>query len=344
MTAPRTSYSVGDLAQRLGGKIHGRGDLSISGINSLAQAGPGEITFITTARYARQWPGSRASAALIPDALVAHVPANERAIIAVPDAELAVVTLLELFKPPEPLPDLGIHPSAVIHPDARLGADVRIGPHVSVDRNAFIGDGVVLHAGVRIYAEAAIGAGSVLHANVVVRHRCRIGRGVVLHQGVAIGADGFGYRPDPSGRGLLKVPQIGNVVIEDGVEIGANSCVDRAKFGSTVIGAGTKIDNLCQIAHNCRIGRSCIIAGQSGVAGSTVLGDGVVLGGQVGIIDHLNLGDQARVAAKSAVFRDIPPGESWAGMPAENGQAMLRQWASVRKLPRLLQRLNKEGS
>jgi len=168
-----------------------------------------------------------------------------------------------------------------------------------------------------------------------------IGRGVILHQNVSIGADGFGYRPDPTGRGLLKVPHIGNVILEDGVEIGSNSCVDRAKFGSTIVGAGTKIDNICQIAHNCRIGRCCVIAGCAGISGSVTIGDGVQMGGMVGIIDHINIGSGARLGAMCFVMRDIPAGQSVLGYPADDGQTVLRQWASVRKLPGLLRPLSR---
>ena len=162
-----------------------------------------------------------------------------------------------------------------------------------------------------------------------------------MHQTVSIGADGFGYRPDPSGAGLLKMPHLGNVIIEDGVEIGANSCVDRAKFGSTVVGAGTKVDNLVQIAHNCTIGRCCVIAGCTGLSGSVKIGDGAQIGGGVGITDHVTVGPGAKIGARSFVMRDVPAGAVSLGHPADESQSTLRQWASVRKLPELLRRLSK---
>jgi len=200
----------------------------------------------------------------------------------------------------------------------------------------------VIHAGVRVYPNVKIGDGTVIHANTVIRHDCVIGRGVILHQNVSIGADGFGYRPAPNGAGLLKVPHIGNVIIEDGVEIGANTCVDRGKFGSTIIGAGTKIDNLCQIAHNCRIGRCCLIAGHVGIAGSVTIGDGTQMAGQVGVIDHIQIGKGVKIGARGAVFSDIADGAVVLGYPADDGRAVLRQWVAIRKLPDLLRKMKAE--
>src|SRR5690606_1787660 len=175
-----------------------------------------------------------------------------------------------------------------------------------------------------------------------VRQRCKLGRRVVLHQNVSIGADGFGYRPPRGGQGWVKIPHLGDVVLEDDVEIGANSCVDRAKFGSTVIGEGTKIDNLCQIGHNVRIGKHVSISGLTGVAGTTVIEDGVLIGGGASIRDHITIGTRARVGGGSGVAADVPAGATVMGYPADEAQACLRQWASVRKLPGILRQLNLE--
>jgi len=339
------SFTVTELAQRLAGRVHGPGDVRITGLNSIDEARAGDVTFIAEPKYAKKWSASRAAAAVVSEGL--DVPAggtaDQRPVITVPNAEHAMIAMLEFFRSPEPTPAVGVHPSAVIDPTAVIGRQVRIGPHVSVDAQANIADGVVLHAGVRIYPGVTIGAGSVLHANTVVRHGCQIGRGVILHQNVSIGADGFGYRPDPNprGSGLLKIPHIGNVIIEDGVEIGANTCVDRGKFGSTVVGAGTKIDNLCQVAHNCRIGRCCVIAGCVGISGSVIIGDGVQIGGAVGIADHLSVGSGARLGGMAFITRNVPAGQVCLGHPADEAQAVLRQWASVRKLPALLRRLGR---
>ncbi len=326
-------YTAGQLAERLEGRILGDAELRITGVNALDDAAAEEVTFISDEAHARRWAESAASAAVVSESLgpAGHDP-QRKALIFVPDAELASIALLELFQPKEVLPDIGVHPTAWVHETARLGAGVRVGPLVSIDRNAIIEDGVVLHAGVRLYAETIVGAGSVLHANCVIRQGCRIGRAVILHQNVSIGADGFGYRPAPDGRGLIKIPHIGTVILEDGVEIGANSCVDRAKFGATVVGAGTKIDNLVQIAHNCTIGRCCVIAGLAGLAGSAELGDGSQVGGAVSINDHVKVGSRVSIGGGSGVNRDIPDGEQWIGYPALPAKETLRIWARLRKL------------
>ena len=342
MSTRPSTCTVASLAESLGGVVCGRGDLPIRGVNTLDDAGPDEATFIADAAHAKLWSRSRAAVAIITRGLtVEGHDEHVRAMITVPDAELAMITLLEFFQPPESLPDLGAHATAVIDQTAHVGDDVRIGPHVSVGARANIGDRCVLHAGVRLYADVSLGRDCVLHSNVVVRARSRLGDRVVLHQGVSIGADGFGYRPRPDGTGLLKVPQIGGVRIGDDVEIGANTCIDRGKFGDTTIGEGTKIDNLVQIAHNCRIGRTCIIAGVVGIAGSVVVGDNVQIGGGAGISDHVRVGEGARIAARAGVHRNIPSGETWVGIPAEPAEIALRQVVAVRKLPDLIKRLRR---
>jgi UDP-3-O-[3-hydroxymyristoyl] glucosamine N-acyltransferase len=327
-------YTTADLAERVGGKLVGRPDLEIRGVNAIVEAAPDEITFVADQRHAEAWPGSAAAAAVVSAGVeLAPTDPATRATIVVPDAEIAVVQLLELFAPAPALPEPGVHATAVIAEDARLGDGVRIGPHVSVDARATIGDGVTLAAGVRVYTDAVIGDSSIIHANCVIRERCVLGRAVILHQGVSIGGDGFGYRPDPGGAGLLKVPHVGNVVIEDGVEIGSNSCVDRAKFGQTRVGAGTKIDNLVQVGHNVRIGRCTVIAAATAIGGSVTIGDGVQVGGASSFADHVKIGPGARLGGRSGVTEDVPAGEAWLGLPAAPAYATLRQWAAIRKLP-----------
>jgi UDP-3-O-[3-hydroxymyristoyl] glucosamine N-acyltransferase len=344
MSAEQRTFTAAALAEKLGGRLAGSGEAIITGVNALDEAGENDITFLADTSHARRWGQSRAIGAVVSEGIepVGHNP-QRRVLIYVPVAELAMVTVLELFQPAQIVPEIGIHPTAWVDERARLGEGVRIGPHVSIDRDCDIGDGVILHAGVRLYAGVSVGAGSVLNANCVVRQGCRIGRAVIIHQNASIGADGFGYVPASDGRGLLKVPQIGTVILEDGVELGAGACIDRAKFGATVIGAGAKIDNLVQIGHNCRIGRSTVIAGLTGIAGSCTIGDGVIIGGAVGIADHLRIGDGATIGAKSGVMKDIPPGETWLGYPADPAAEKLRQWATIRKLPGLVRRMSRDA-
>ena len=335
------SYKTAELAERVGGELIGRSDLGIEGVDALQDASDRQITFIADKAHAHQWAGARAAAAVISRGIDAHGhDPLTRALIVVPNASLAVIELLRMFAPPPLPPDAGVHPTAWVHDDASIGRDVRIGPHVSIDRGASIGDRVVLYGGVRMYAQSSVGDDSILHGNTVVRERCRLGRRVITHQNISIGADGFGYEPAPDGSGILRVPQIGDVEIGDDVEIGASTCIDRAKFGSTVIGAGTKIDNLVQIGHNCNIGRSCVIAGLTGLAGSVTIGDGVTIAGAVGVADHVTIGSGATVGAFSGVMRDVPPGQTCLGRPATEVRTALRQEAALRRLPELMREVS----
>ena len=332
--------TTGDLAQRIGARLTGAADVCVTGLSTIDEARSGDLTFISDQGYAAQWPTCQAAAAIVLDSIDFRPDHSGRPLLFVSDVDQAMIAVLAVFPPPEDRPDLGVHPTAFVAAGVQLGQAIRVGPHVTIGRNCVIGDGVTLYPGVRVYSGVQIGAGSIIHANTVIRERCVIGRGVILHQNISIGGDGFGYRPSPDGRGLLKMPHIGIVVLEDGVEIGSGSCVDRAKFGATVIGAGTKIDNLVQIAHNCRVGRCCLIAGQSGLGGSVTLGDGVLLGGAVGVVDHLSIGSRAKVGARSLVTRDVPAGASWLGTPADEGRATLRHWALIKRLPELAKRLD----
>ncbi len=330
------------IAQRLNGRLDGPCELEMTGINSLDDAEPNQISFITDPAHAKRWGASRAGAVVVSEGVnISEQDTAGRALIYVPDAELALIKMLTMWAPPIAQPETGIHKTAWVHPSAQLGENVRIGSHVSVERDVVIGDGVTLHAGVRLYPQVILGDGCMIHSNCVIRERCTLGRGVILHPGATVGSDGFGYRPAPDGSGLLKVPQIGIVEIGDDVEIGSNTAIDRAKFGVTRIGAGTKIDNLCHIGHNCVIGRSCVIAGGCMIAGSVVIGDGVVMGGCVKIADHINIGDGVTLAAATGVGSDIPAGATWAGYWGCSAQESLRQTVAVRKLPDYMKRLTR---
>jgi len=326
------------IAGLVSGTLTGRGDLRIDGLEQLSVAGASQVTFVRDAKYGAKWPQSKAGAAIVTNGIKLDC-GPEQALIHVADADVAMIALLTAFAPPHSRPDAGISPHATIDPTAKLASTVTIGAHCSIGRRVVLGEHVMLHPNVTILDDVSIGDGTEIFPGTVIRERCVIGKRVLMHPNVTIGADGFGYHPAPGGKGLLKIPHIGNVVIHDDVEIGASTCIDRAKFASTIVGAGTKIDNLVQIAHNCIIGRCCILAGHAGMAGSSTLGDGVILGGRASIKDHVHIGSGARVMGLGAVMNDIPPGETWGGMPAQEARIALREHAAIRKLPDVLKQL-----
>jgi len=338
MTEARPSTAAA-LATLVGGRLEGPGDLPVTGVGTLDDATDTQATFVSSSAHAKRLDGCRARVVLASESVDLGTGANGRAVIRVRDAEIALIPLLESFAPAPERPAPGVHAqavvdaSAVVHPSASVAAFVTIGARSRIDA------GALLHSGVHIESDVVIGEACELHANTVVRARCRLGRRVVLHPSCVIGSEGFGYRPAPDGRGLRRVPHLGGVRIDDDVEIGAGTCVDRAKFGDTVVGAGTKIDNLCQVGHNVRIGRSCVIAGLTGIAGSAVIGDGVRIGGQTGVADHVRIGNGAMLAGTSAVMGDVPDGAVWGGVPAQDARAALREAAAVRRLPELTRQL-----
>ena len=288
------------------------------------------ITFIGSQKYVKLWADSKASIAIVNDNLTVE-PGENRALIKVKNADLAMAKILDLFNPPAPVFDTNIHPTAVIHETAKIGKDCKIGANCYVGKDVELGQGVMLYPNVCVFDETIIGEHTVVWSGTVIRERCIIGNHCIFHTNVSIGADGFGYRPSDDGRGLVKIPQIGNVIIGHYVEIGANSCVDRAKFSSTIIGDGCKIDNLVQIAHNSVMGRSCIMAGHSGLAGSVTLGDGVIIGGSASIKDHTTIHSGATVGAGSGVVGDVEAGKTVLGYPAQDARDMLKQWVAMRR-------------
>lgn len=328
------------LARAVSGTLEGEGDLTISGLETLDLAEPGQLTFLGGRKYVSQWATSRASAAIVNADLVVE-PGPGRALIRVANADLAMAEVLALFEPPAPVPGAGVHPAATVDPTAVLGPGVSIGAGCYVGAGVHIGAGSKLYPNVTVLDKTQIGARCILWSGVVVRDRCEIGDGVILHLNVSIGGDGFGYRPSADGRSLVKIPHIGTVQLGAGVEIGANSCVDRGKFSATRIGDGTKIDNLVQIGHNCRIGRSCVIAACTGVAGSVTLGDGVMVGGCVALKDHITVGNGARIGGGSGVVGDVEAGATVVGYPAMDHQQTLRQWAALKKLPEFFRSLKR---
>ena len=325
------SHSIAEINAVLKGELVGNTTHLITAPEQLEKAALNHITFIGNRKYAKLWSDSRASAAVI-DETIPLEPGENRVLIKVKNADLAMAQILEFFDPGLPQLEEDIHTSAVVHKSANLGKGVKIGANCYIGKNVTIGDGTIVYPNVTIMDDTIIGMGCIIWSGTVIRERCEIGHQCIFHTNVSIGADGFGFRPSPDGRGLVKIPQIGNVVIGNGVEIGANSCVDRGKFSSTIIGDGSKIDNLVQIGHNSVMGRSCIMAGHSGLAGSVTLGDGVIIGGSASIKDHTTIHSGATVGAGSGVVGDVAAGKTVLGYPACDSRDMLKQWVALRKL------------
>ena len=327
--------TLAELAELVGGKVVGDPDLSITGFNGIEHAGPGELTFLLDARRKELLETCRAAACVVP----ADLKTDALPLIQVENPDLAAARIHRHLLA-RPFQATGIHPSAVIGRDCHLADEISIGPQVSVGDRVRIGQHVVVHPGAVIGDDVVIGDETCLHANVTVCHGCRIGRRVVLHPGVVIGAAGFGFATDADGRHVGK-PQVGIVVIEDDVEIGANSCVDRAAFGETRIGRGSRIDDLVMVAHNVQVGENCILVAQTGIAGSTRLGRNVVLGAKAGIAGHLDLGDGVMVAAKGGVHNSQPPGSVVGGTPAIDIRKWGRAAAAYGRLPDMMREMRR---
>ncbi|WP_111306868.1 UDP-3-O-(3-hydroxymyristoyl)glucosamine N-acyltransferase [Confluentibacter sediminis] len=325
------SYTINEINDVLKGELIGHTTQQITGPEHLKKATKNQITFIGSSKYIKHWITSESCVVVINDNLILE-PKENCVIIKVKNADLAMAKILELFNPSPPVFDKNIHSTAIIHETAIIGNNCKIGAHCYVGKDVILGNGVTLYPNVCVFDETIIGDFTVVWSGTVIRERCIIGNHCIFHTNVSIGADGFGYRPSEDGRGLVKIPQIGNVIIGHYVEIGANSCVDRAKFSSTIIGDGCKIDNLVQIAHNSIMGRSCIMAGHSGLAGSVTLGDGVIIGGSASIKDHTTIHSGATVGAGSGVVGDVPAGQTVLGYPAQEARGMLKQWVTMRKL------------
>jgi UDP-3-O-[3-hydroxymyristoyl] glucosamine N-acyltransferase len=331
--------TLSDIASRLNIPVTGGGaDRPVTGLATLTEATETELSFLGSEQYLAQFAQTRAAGVIVQRKVRFRTPPHVPTLV-VDDADLAVASVLELFAPPIPRPPQGVHHTAFVAPSASVAAGARIGPHVFVGDNCRIGSNVTLHPGVYVGADVTIGDDCELFPNVVVRERITIGSRVIIHAGSVLGTDGFGYRWD--GRQHAKIPQIGTIVIEDDVEIGSCVCIDRAKFSTTRIGRGTKIDNLVQIGHNVQVGPHCIIVGQAGLAGSAKLGAGVVLGGQTAVRDHTSMGDGSMAAACSGVVEDVPPRQVVSGTPALPHRQSLREQAALRKLPELRTQVQK---
>ena len=335
MTAPGlTAQAVADL---VGGRLLGDGGVLVRRVGPLDRSGPDTLSFAVSGRYAAELRTTGAGLVLVPEALAA-APAGAAARIVVDDPYRALVRVIAELAPPVPTHP-GVDPTARIGPGCRLGAEVSIGPFVLLGRNVRVGARCRLAEGVSLGDGVVVGDDTVMGPRVVCYAGCRIGSRVVLKAGAVIGGDGFGYLPGPEGHG--RIPHVGGCILEDEVEIGSNSCVDRGSVDDTVVGRGTKIDNLVQVGHNVRIGERCLLMAGVGVAGSTRVGDGAILAGHVGVTDHLSIGAGARVAAKSAVFGDVPAGVAISGHPARPHRQFLRAQAALYRLAPIIDELER---
>jgi UDP-3-O-[3-hydroxymyristoyl] glucosamine N-acyltransferase len=320
-----TAQAVADF---VGGRLLGDGGVRLTGVASIDRAGPGTLTLAVSSHYAAALEASRAAAVLLPPSLEGS-PAGPAARIVVADPYGAMARVIpRLFPPTARSP--GVDPTARIGPDCRLGADVAIGPFVVLGRGVQLGDRCHLAEGVSLGDGVVVGEDSRMDARVICYPGARIGRRVILKAGAVIGGDGFGYLS--RGSGHERIPHVGGCVIGDDVEIGSNSCVDRGSLDDTVIGQGTKLDNLVHVGHNVRIGERCLLMAGVGVAGSTRLGNDVILAGHVGVTDHLTIGDRVQVAAKSAVIGNVPAGSVFSGHPARPNRQVLRAQAALYRL------------
>ena len=325
-------FTAAEIARQLQGEILGDGTIVLKGFAPADRAQPGDLTFAENENYFARAEQSAASAIIAPGTFTSA----KKTVIRVGDARVAFARVLPLFFP-EPTFAPGIHPSAVVASSAKIDPSAHIGPQCVVGENACIGARSVLQALNFVGTGCQLGEDVNLFPNVTLYAHTEIGNRVSIHSGTVIGSDGFGYVLD--GAAHRKVPQIGNVIIRDDVEIGSNVSVDRGALGPTIIGTGTKIDNLVQVGHNVNIGEHCLLVAQVGIAGSTKLGNYVILGGQAGVAGHLKLGNKVSVTAQSGVMHAIPDGEKWFGTPAQPDRQMKRQLIAMQHLPELLKRV-----
>ena len=323
------SIKLATLAEKTFSRIeHGDGDLELNGAAGLDIAEPGEITFLANPKYTPQIKDTRASAIFLNE--TEKIERFDVAVLRTKDPYLAYTRALRLFFP-EPKFVSFIHPLSSIDESAEVAADVSVDAFVSIGKNCVIESGVKIFPNVTIYANVKIGANSVIHSGVSIRETCEIGKYCIVHNNSTVGSDGFGYAKDEE-KHWLKIPQTGNVVLEDNVEIGANTAIDCASVGETRIKSGAKIDNLVQIGHSCTVEEDALVCAQTGLAGSSIIGRRVILAGQVGIAGHLRVGDDAVITAKSATSHDVENGKIISGIPAFDNREWLRSIATFRRL------------
>jgi UDP-3-O-[3-hydroxymyristoyl] glucosamine N-acyltransferase len=327
------TYTLGQIAAIVQGTLEGDAAAVITDLAEIQSAQSGQLSFIANPKYIKYLSITRAEALLVTN----DFEGKFKNLIRVENPNYAFSTLIARFRPPISLPQPGIDPSARIAESAKLGQEIYVGPNVIISDRVTIGDHSILFGNIFIGAESQIGSSVIIYANVSIYHRCIIGNSCRIHSGTVIGSDGFGFVRTETG--IFKIPQEGGVIVEEDVEIGANCAIDRGTLGNTVIGRGTKLDNLIQVAHNVKIGQFCFLAGQTGIAGSTQISDGVTIAGQVGIAGHLTVGEGAMIAAQSGISKDIPPHTIMFGYPAQEQHKARREIANIRSIPDLKERL-----
>lgn len=326
---------VAEIAKFINGELVGDGSLLIKGINGINEAAEGDISFILSSKYENLLSSTKASCVVVPKDVTL---VSKKPLIKVDDPSIAFSKMIEFLLPDRIPHPKGIDKTAIVSKGARLGRNAALGAYVVIEDGVSIGDNTIIYPFCYIGKNSKIGGDCLIYPNVTVREGISIGNRVIIHSGTVIGSDGFGYNTKHDGT-HMKIPQLGTVVIEDDVELGACVAVDRARFANTVIGKGTKIDNLVQVAHNVTIGPYCLIAGQSGISGSSQLGRNVVFGGQVGIVDHVKLGDFTMVGAQSGVTKSFPPKTTLFGMPARPINKARALIGFVGLLPKLYERV-----
>jgi len=325
--------SLGEIAAIIGGRLAGDEKLTVSGLNSLPEATKGELTFAVEP-YLEKAKASKATALLVPE----NAGEYPMPVIYVAEPKAAFAKLLDIFTPKLNFPK-GVSPEAHIGADVTLGENVTIMPLAVVDDHAVIGDGAVIYPHVYIGQYAIIGENTLVYSSATVREHCEIGKNCIIHSSAVIGSDGFGFTTKDGVH--TKVPQVGIVKVEDDVEIGAHVGIDRAAMGATVIGRGTKIDNLVHIGHNCKIGKNCLIVAQTGISGSTTVGDNVTFGGQTGTVGHIHIGGNSVYAGRSGIISDMPEGTFGAGFPVQSHASWLRMMANLQNISDMTKRLKK---
>jgi len=325
---------LAEIAAKLGGEVVGNDDIEISDVAKIEDAREGEITFLANAKYAKFLKETKASAVIVSEEVT---QAGDIPLLVVQNPYFAFLKTVQIFYPSASLIEKGIHDTAVIGEGTELGESLSVGPYVVIGRRCHIGNGTVIMPGVVMGDDVRVGENCIIHARVCLREKIVLGNRVIIHDGTVVGSDGFGFVPE-EGK-YHKIPQVGTVVIEDDVEIGANTTIDRATLGETRIKKGAKLDNLIQVAHNCTIGEDTVIAGQAGLSGSTHLGRGVRVGGQAGFAGHLSVGDGAAVGAQSGVNKSVPQGMLVFGYPAKPHMEEFRIQAALKKLPKLLKEI-----